>query len=189
MLNPGLASDALLTEETYEWACALKHELQKKFPLSLRVSISHGIHEKPDQPEIASFTNRLPTDLYITLHLCKNAQAMLHVYTRADHPVTDYWHTKPNSLVLLPTVKAHTLHAKLSRSLSEQLVTLLKKQAAFTPRVTQAYGLPFMPLQGIQAPAFALELSVSKAKEWRLSLSPLVEALSEVLASLTARSK
>ncbi len=176
VLNPGVEIDELFSKETYECALTLKHELQKRFP-SLHIILSRGMYEKTDQKQIASACNHLSPDLFISLHICKNFQPTVSVYSYLQNPTTDYWNTQKNPLTLIPTDKAHLAYTKISRSLTEQLIDQLKKQY---PNASW-YGIPFKPLRGIHAPAFALELSVARSNEWRSYVASLTKSLSSLI--------
>ena len=176
VLNPGIGQDEICSKEIYEWSLTLKHELQKKFP-QLHIVLSRGMYEKINQKQIASACNHINPDLFISLHISKNFQTTISIYSYLQNPTTDYWNTEKNSLTLIPTDKSHSSYTKVSRHLTETLTSLLKKQY---PHAAW-YGIPFRPLHGIHAPAFAIELSVTRPNEWRSYTPSLIKNLSSLI--------
>lgn len=186
MINPaGDAQDTgRVVENNFERGitlqCAqwIKKTIEAK-DSSMRVILTRIPGETVEHLQNASFSNRLQADLYVSLHFYerKKNNRDISLYYFCQDPVTDAWHKKNKSLSFTPYSKAYLDSFTTTKSLVNNTLLYLKNTHKKSCSVSGAYGIPFYPLIGIQAPAFGIEVGLMKKNEWQLIAHTLVDAI------------
>lgn len=182
MIDPGDG------EQATEIAQELKKSLESQIS-QLRVLLSHAPGESLEPLQIASSANRLKPDLFINLQCFKQQEqaTSLSFYQLSYNPVTDFWQQKEQGLQFLPidqayrsTIKKSSLLLKTFYETCKQDALELAKEKKIQISCKAPLSIPFKPLVGITAPAFALEIGIKK-KSWSSALPLLVHAIETII--------
>lgn len=185
MIDPGAGEQAALAMDI---AQELKKSLENEIS-QLRVIISHAPGEALEPLQIASSANRLKPDLYINLQCFKQLEqgTSLSFYQLSYNPATDFWQQKEQGLQFLPVDQAYRSTIKKSSALlnvfyetCKQDALELAKEKKIQINCKAPLSIPFKPLVGITAPAFALEIGIKK-KSWSSALPLLVHAIDTIV--------
>jgi N-acetylmuramoyl-L-alanine amidase len=179
-------------EDTFERGITLQcaQDLKKLLEANsngIRVILTRVAGDTIEQFQNANFSNRLQADVYISLHFyqAKTAYQRIYVYHMLYNPITDFWGKKEDDLVLQPYNQAYRANIKKTRKLATIVVNSLKKAEKQYKFICQGlFGIPFKPLVGIVAPAFALEISLNKKDDWKNIISPLAQAIAELINTI-----
>jgi hypothetical protein len=179
VLDPGIHSTALATQETLLCTQALQQTVAATFP-HLRIVLSRTSEDLSDPLQNASFSNRIHADLYVSFNIFveKDVAKSIQLYT---HTPPSFLHTqkKSSSLSFIPAHSAYEYYVQQSHSLANTFVERAKN--AGTIPVDSPRTLPLKALQAIYAPSFLIEIGVSKSKDWRTYFSQIFEGLQHVI--------
>jgi hypothetical protein len=140
--------------------CAEKIKLALEEQFDTRVILSHSAGETISQKQKANFANRLHVDLYISLHACPS-----------DHLGFDTYYYKSDlfiptarpDLALYPTHQSSFIHHNKILNIAQK--GFVDPQHKINYNATTPIGLPIKHLEGIVAPAFAIELHIQKTSD------------------------
>jgi N-acetylmuramoyl-L-alanine amidase len=169
---------------TYEWALALQKELNRQFP-DWFVYISRTPGETLYPLQIASYANRLPAHLTVSLHLFKQETTKPEpfLYTLSYSPLRELYSGSNNLLSFIPLEKAHYKQKKLTLLWAKQVATSLKKtENNDLFNCYNVQSLPFKPFFGMMYPALGIELGVKNDTDWQRTVKPLMESLMFLLS-------
>lgn len=165
---------------TFQIAQTLQQTLQKSFPCTVIVTRSPGEILHPRQS--ANFANRLPIDLYISLH-CYYAPQEKHtiaLYYVARSPLS-----KPSSapIAMTPCAHAHWQSFDTTKKYADTMHTLLATSYAHQFQLPPVIAFPFAPLVGIQAPAIGIEINCVAPDNIALYVEPLAKTIINTLTT------
>ena len=177
-----LIGDTLERGISLQCAEQLKTTLLQKFK-NVRVILTRVPGETLQPLQNASFANRLGVDLYISLYFYHEPENPAHVtlYYYLENPIADAWH-KPTNLALYQVNQAHLLNLKTTQAWGKIILDVLYDKRCskfFSPR--GLFGIPFVPLVGIKAPAIALEVGLKNKQDWQHITDPLVFAIERIM--------
>jgi len=159
---------------TRQYAEALKELLEQDS--SIRVILSHDSGEPATQEYKANFANRLEVDLYLSLNFYADEKPSMSIY---------YYHTAlfdapvDNSrLTLYPTTKAYVKNSAQTKQRAQHWKKLEQYQAQLT--INYPLAIPIKQLEGIIAPAYAIELSAQKIADTHTYLQPINTILTDI---------
>ena len=150
---------------------------------NIRVVLTRVPGETIQPLQNASFANRLGVDLYVSLYFYHEPQSPSHItlYHYVENPVVDFWH-KPNHLCLYQVDQAHLISIKKTQAWGKIILHVLQDaqwSKFFQPR--GLFGMPFIPLMGIKAPAIAIEVGLKSKKDWQAIIDPLLIAIERIM--------
>lgn len=162
---------------TFQLALALQQLLQNNFTCTVLITRSPGETVSPLQN--ANFANRLPIDIYISLH-CYHAPLEKHtiaMYILA--PPT----TIPSSaaLAMVPIARAHDQSWARSKKHATTIHTALQNAYAHQFQLPSVIAVPFAPLLGIQAPAIGIEINCITPDNISSYSEPLAKTIIQTL--------
>lgn len=159
----------------------LKTALAKELP-NIRVVISRIPGESVEKLQNAAFANRLQIDLYINLQFYqeKTNPAKIAFYYYSSQPTTDAWHT-PKTLGFYNLHEIYLLNHATTKKICLKMLQMWQQEYKkyFIP--LGAFGIPFQPFIGIQAPAIAIEVGLLQKENWHMLIDPLVKILAQVI--------
>ena len=171
--NPGRALfDSFERGVARQLAEALKKRLENE--LNIRVVLTHEAGESVTQEQKATFANRLKVDLYLALSVIPGDRLTLSslYYKTANMPL------QPSSkLSLYPSTQAYLFNAQKTSNWA----SLFSKQSVTSLLYNRALGAPIKSLEGILAPAFDVEMTITALGDVYSYLEPLSAALKEML--------
>lgn len=178
-----LIVDTLERGISLQCAEQLKTKLTAQFK-NIRVILTRVPGETIQPLQNASFANRLGVDLYISLYFYHEPKSPAHVtmYHYLENPVVDFWH-KTNPLSLYQVDQAHLVAIKTTQTWGNIMLDVFtnKEHAKhFQPR--GLFGIPFVPLIGIKAPAIAIEVGLKNKQDWQAIIDPLLVAIERIMA-------
>lgn len=159
---------------TRQYAELLKETLEQDS--NIRVIMSHESGEQISQYEKASFANRLEVDLYISINFYASEKPNISVYyykSTLFEPLAD-----ATRLELYPTTKAYILNNEKTQKIAQNWHSLEKYQTQMC--VNLPVALPIKQLEGITAPAFALDLSAQQIINIHMYIQPISNILTKV---------
>lgn len=159
----------------------LKAALAKELP-DIRVVISRTPGESVEKLQNAAFANRLKTDLYINLQFYqeKTNPAKIAFYYYSSQPTTDAWHA-PKKLGFYTLHEIYLLNHATTKKICLKMLKIWQQEYKKFCIPLGAFGIPFQPFIGIQAPAIAIEVGLLKKENWNMITDPLVKILAQVI--------
>ena len=166
---------------TLQCAEYIKNQLHKEFP-TIRITLTRFPGETaPVAYKNASFANKIGANLYISLHLYQQHDTRtLGIYTfgRGDTPPS---RTHKKQLSFTPVHKVHQKSSPVSQQyaqlLYEELVPLFEKGGL----VYAPTAVPLKALEGLDCPAFCIELSTTHKHDALRLMDSLCQALIPVI--------
>ncbi len=165
---------------TLQCAEYIKNQLHKEFP-SIRITLTRFPGETAIAYKNASFANKIGANLYISLHLYQQHDTRtLGIYTfgRGD---TLPSRAHKNQLAFTPVHKVHQKSAPISQRyaqlLYDELVPLFEKGSI----VYAPTAVPLKALEGLDCPAFCIELSTTHKHDALRLMDSLGQALIPVI--------
>jgi N-acetylmuramoyl-L-alanine amidase len=181
MLNP--AGDAKQTgrkiDDSFERGITLQCAEQLKTALearssNVRVVLTRFPGETLEPLQNANFANRLDVDVYISLHFYQETAikpgVYLYTFAYGNEPTGAV-----SDMALYSFDKAHLLNKTMSTWWAQQMCKHLENSVSFECKSIAA--LPFKPLIGIKAPAFALEIGLKNKHDWKEYVDVLAEGI------------
>ncbi len=164
---------------TFQIAQALQQQLQQALPCTVIITRSPGEIVYPLQS--ANFANRLSLDLYISLHAYHAPQEKhtIALYIVSPSPTL----TKKADLAMMPFRNAHEQSHAITKKYAHHMHTALQSSSAHQFQLPPAIALPFIPLEGIQAPALGIEINCISPDNVALYVEPLTKAIISTLTS------
>jgi N-acetylmuramoyl-L-alanine amidase len=165
----------------FQFATALQDALKKALPCSVIITRSPGEIVYPLQS--ANFANRLPIDLYLSLHCYhapqeKHTIALYHFCRDGDS-----FASKTSDLAMTSLTKAHWQSADITKKYATTLHTFLQSHYAHQFQIMPLAALPFLSLLGLQAPALGIEINCITPDNATLYVEPLVQSIRSALTS------
>lgn len=165
-------------ELTYQIALTIKETLEAQG--GIRVVLSKFAGEAITPLHIAAFTNKIGPNLFISVRLyeTKDKTPKIHIF----YPLYDSTalsDKKRTDLTLLPFDQGYTLSLKSSQNNARLFYDELKKEKKFACQMP--LGLPYTPLIGIIAPAFGIEVGVTKKDDLQTLARLLATALTPLI--------
>ena len=152
----------------------LKQKIIDAFPTT-RVVLTRVPGETLQPLQNASFANRLNVDLYLSLYFYKEQETSQRVtlyYYLAN--TTDFWH-QPNRLFFYPAQQAYLPNLHITKKLGSKFFSILKNPNSVPFfQATGLFGIPFKPLNGITAPALAIEIGLQNNTDWNYIIDPIL---------------
>ena len=160
---------------------SLKAALAKALP-HIRIIISRTPGESVEKLQNAAFANRLQTDLYINLQFYqeKTNPAKIAFYYYSSQPTTDSWHT-PKKLGFYNLHEIYLLNHATTKKICLKMLHIWQQEYRKYFLPIGAFGLPFQPFIGIQAPAISIEVGLVQKENWLMLIDPLVKILTQVI--------
>lgn len=178
-----LIQDTLERGISLQCAEQLKAALTQKFK-DIRVVLTRVPGETIQPLQNASFANRLGIDLYLSLYFYYEPENPSHVtlYHYIENPVIDTWH-QPIDLSFYQVNQAHLINLKKTKAWGQKILQILSHASYakfFKPR--GFFGIPFIPLIGIKAPALAVEIGLKNKQDWLQIIDPLIFAIESIVS-------
>lgn len=174
--NPGREIDETFERSlTMQMAQDLKLYLEERNP-HLRILLTRSPGESLEPLQQVSFSNRLGTELYLSLNFFEQAEEKpsLFVYTLLLDPASDFLEKKGSELTLMPFDQTYKLSLKKTEEYAQLLTTSCKEGSKTSPlRCHRRLALPFKPLLGITAPALGIEIGIRRQNDWK-KLAPVI---------------
>lgn len=151
-----------------------------------RVILTRFPGETLEPLQNANFANRLDVDLYVSIHFYQeqSEKAQLYLYYYLSHP-TDEWHKIATDLTFYPYDKAHLWNISKNKAYGNVAANILKKDIFRSYFSYQGlFGIPYKPLLGIHAPAFAIECGLKHKNNFLLLVEPFAQAIMAIIEHL-----
>lgn len=182
--NPGREID-----ETFERGLTLQfaQELKKLIESQItgvRIILTRFQGETLEFLQNASFSNRLQSDLYVSINFYQEENKIhnIYVYHLLYNPVTDLWDQRDSKLSFIPYDQAFKLSLKKTVMLANNITESLKKYSKeYHFFCHDLMGIPFRPLIGISAPSFGIEMGISDKLGWKNFIIPISKALTDIV--------
>lgn len=172
--------DSLERGITLQCAEQLKKMLQDLYP-NVRVALTRSPGETIYPLQNANFSNRLGDDCYVSIHFYPESrtkpQMFMYYFSYGDDFVT-----KTPDLFFCPYDQAHRINGPKTRSWSQlvaQVLTNEKHKKLFDFR--NICGVPFKPLIGVKAPAFAFEIGLQEKNDWKRYVEPIALSIGQIV--------
>lgn len=184
MLDP--AGDAKQTgrviEDSLERAITIQfaHQLQEaieSFLPNSSVIITRSPGEVIQPLQNANYANRLPIDLYVSIHFFNEPEAKPTLYLY-QFSLGDTFITRSFDLAMIPYDKAHQLNGTKTIQYAKQIhqnLMLKEYQSQFFTK--GPFQLPYAPLIGIKAPAIGLEMNLVHKNDWHRYVDPIARSI------------
>lgn len=131
----------------------------------------------------AQYANRISPFVYISLHCYEEEKPVPQLYIYTFSLGNDFI-TPTTHLSLYTYDNAYLLHKKNSHDYAQRFYDHVSSDAYKRSCVVQKIiSLPFAPLLGISAPAFALEIGLAKKKDWMMIKQPLILGIESIINS------
>jgi hypothetical protein len=168
-------------ERGFNRQCAETLKEQLEHDEAIRVILSHASGEPANQEQKENFENRLEIDLYVSINFYPADKPSLAIYsyrtTLFDPPVDQ------ERLTLYPTKKAYVQNQQKTNRLTKHWQSLTRYEAQLAIIYPQA--IPLKQLEGIIAPAFALECGAQKIIDIHAYLKPISDILTDIVHDKT----
>lgn len=166
--------------ETLKFANALKQKLESMYGDYINPVISRVPGEEVYPLQMASFSNRLQTDLFLRIHMFRqeSEKPQIFLYHLLFSPVIDQTVAIVQSLSLISLYQAHVFGANTTKFYGKKIFDHLS-QPSFG-RYFDCHpllGLPVKSLVGISAPAILLEFGICREDKWGCLVDPIAESL------------
>ncbi len=172
--------DSLERGITLQFAEALKKLVEELYP-QVRVILTRFPGETIHPLQNANFANRLAIDCYVSIHFYQDThtkpQLSIYRFSYGDDFVT-----KLPDLSFCPFDQAHQINSATTKAWCNSIANVLTRDEH--KQLFDFYGvveLPFKPLIGIKAPAFALEAGLQNKNDWNRYLMPLALSLGAII--------
>lgn len=172
--------DSLERGITLQYAEALKKLMEELYP-NIRVILTRFPGETIHPLQNANFANRLDIDCYVSISFYQDLQTKPHLYIyRFSHG--DDFVTQLPALSFCPFDQAHQINSARTKTWCTTITQILNRDEH--KQLFECLGvmeLPFKPLIGIKAPAFALEAGLKDKNDWNRYLKPVALALGALI--------
>lgn len=194
MIDP--AGDAKTTgrqlDDSFERGISLQcaQQLQKKIESrfsNVNVILTRMPGETVSELQNANFANRMGVDLYVSIHFYKEQHTLAHWYIYCYGNGNDALF-RPQELAFYRYDQAHLLNAKSTQALASSCFSYLINSPFGRQFVYhQPQHIPFKPLVGIKAPAFACEIGLKNKESWKGCVEPLYKSLEALILASGSR--
>lgn len=165
---------------TLQCAQKLKEKIEETFSHA-QVVITRNAGETLQALQNASYANRMNVDVYLCLSFYhqENIPGHLSVFYYLENNL-DLQH-KYNSFYFYHVSQAYLANITSSSHTAKKLASVFK-QKNINPHFLclGSFGIPCMPLFGIQAPALYIEAGLHRKDDWKYLIEPIIEALKEI---------
>jgi N-acetylmuramoyl-L-alanine amidase len=145
---------------TLQFAEKLQKVIQQKS--SIRVVLSRFAGEVIEPMQVANFSNKLQSDMFVSFHFYKTSTTpVINIYYYLKG---GYENQLTDGLFLCSYDDSYLFKLNNSRSLADNFYNYCKKLN--TTNIEKPIGLPFLPLKGLVAPAIAVEIGLNKSDDW-----------------------
>ena len=181
VLDPGSGYESAVLQMGMECLEAMRQALEDTFPQA-RIVLARTAQDRADHTQIASFSNRLQADLHVSFNFValKDSPSSIHVYTYADALHQTIFSQPSQDLSFTPVSTAYLGNQKKSHEYASFFVTAVKTIG--TAPVHPPASLPLKALQGILAPAFLVELSLTSSRDRKMSFTALCEGFTKLIS-------
>lgn len=173
-------ADSLERAVTYSFAQSLQEQLKASLNCTVIITRSPGETVYPLQN--ANFANRLPIDLYLSLH-CYHAPNKKHTISLYRMSRAESFLSKHHDLSLVPLNKAHWNAQEITQKYSDKITSHLQSNFRHQFVIEGVYALPCAPLIAIQSPSLAIEINCPKPSDNTVYSSAIAQA---IIAALTS---
>jgi|GEM_PF-2840816 len=190
VLDPGTQHDTTITKEALTCMKTLQEGLEDAFPKA-RIVLSCSSQNTVDPLQVASFSNRINANLYVSFNFFTESPLAVHqkessketiknirIYTCLT-PVSAQ--KKSSELTFIPSEKAYELNSQESKKFGQKFFTAAKNAGPFS--VFEPKEVPLKTLKIVFAPSFLVEVGIDKPKELNAYFPQLFEGLKEVITS------
>lgn len=187
MINP--AGDAQKTGRTIgntfersialQFAEKLQNQLETIEQKEVQVILTRGPGDIIREQHNANFANRLPADLFLSIHFFRETQTkpriFLYTFDYKDHIIAH-----PDRLAFYSYDQAYVL-AKEKTDMYAHIIqnTLNKYEKRFT--TLGIFSLPCKPLIGIKVPAIMIEVGIKNSNDWLSFVQPIVNSIAPLI--------
>lgn len=166
-----------------QFAQALKQQVQLE-QANLEIIIPKNSVSTPQQLQIASFSNRVQADLFISLNFYPESNVKPKIAIFYFKNQTFYPSALQYQLAFYPYHQAFVPNFKFS----QQAAMALQKQLSLPQykhyfQCEPVLALPFQPLCGVLAPAIAIEIGL-RNDNWRPYVVPTANGILEMLRAI-----
>ena len=110
----------------------------------------------------------------------KNNPAKIAFYYYSSQPTTDAWHL-PKKLGFYNLHEIYLLNHATTKKICTKMLNIWQQEYKKYCIPLGAFGIPFQPFIGIQAPAIAIEIGLLQKDTWQMLIDPLVKILAQVI--------
>lgn len=173
-------------EDVFERSLTLQcaYKLKEKIEATCahtEVIITRNAGQTLQQYQNASFANRMHVDLYLCLGLYyqQNIPGNITIYYNLENSL-DLQHIY-NPCYFYHISQAYLANITTSKKIAQKLYALCR-QKNNNPHFLclGAFGIPCMPLFGIQPPAVYIEAGLHHKDDWNYLIQPILDALKEI---------
>ena len=165
---------------TLQCAQKLKENIEETFPHT-QVIVTRTAGETLQLFQNASYANRMNVDLYLCLSFYHQESIPGHIsiFYYLENNI-DLLH-KHNPLHFYHISQAYLSNVTASSHIAQKLSSVFK-QKNINPHFLclGAFGIPCMPLFGIQPPAVYIEAGLHHQDDWKYLIQPIMQALKEI---------
>ncbi len=166
---------------TLQCAQELKQKIESLYPHT-QVILTRIAGEILQPLQNASYANRMNINLYIALSFYheETIPGYLSIFYYVENSL-DLQH-KYNPVHFYHISQAYLANVSSSSCIAKKFDAIFK-QKNFNPHFLclGSFGIPCMPLFGIQAPAIYLEAGLARKNDWKYLIEPILHALEEIL--------
>lgn len=180
--NPGrILNDSFERGITWQFAEQLKQLLEERYP-ALRVILSRNPGEAVQPLQNANFANRLDVDLYLSINFYHEHEPKPTIYLYTFSYGNDII-PKKTDLSFCRYDQAYLCNYERTQKWSKLFKKELQSESHAKLFICKGiYKLPFKPLIGIKAPAFAFEAGLKTGDDWQQLIEPIATSLHPILA-------
>jgi hypothetical protein len=174
--------DSLERGITLQFAEQLKRLLEERYP-QIRVILTRFPGETIQPLQNANFANRLDIDCYVSIHFYRETQTKPRLFLYRFSYGDDFVTRLPD-LSFCPYDQAHQINSATTKAWCNTVSQVLTRDEH--KRLFDFYGvvdLPFKPLIGIKAPAFACEAGLRDKHDFVRYLQPMALSLGSLIPS------
>lgn len=179
--SPGrILDDSFERGITWHFAENLKQVLEERYG-AVRVILTRHPGEAVQQLQNANFANRLDIDLFLSINFYQETEPKPTLYLYTFSYGNDII-PKKSDLMFYRYDQAYLCNYERTQKWS----ALFKKALQSEPHAKLfsckgIYKLPFKPLIGIKAPAFAFEAGLKTRDDWQQLIEPIAASLHPIL--------
>lgn len=165
---------------TLQCAQKLKENIEHTFS-NTQVIITRSAGESLEPLQNASYANRMNVDLYLCLSFYqqKTIPGNIAIFYYLENEI-DLQH-KYNPLHFYHISQAYLKSITRSKTIGAKIASVFEQKNT-NPHFLclGSFGVPCMPLFGIQSPALYIQAGLQHKNDWKYLVQPLIDALSEI---------
>lgn len=175
---------------TLQFAQAVKQDLELRHA-NIRVVLTRFPGETIEPLQNASFSNRLNSDLYISLHFypkedqCSDLSLYYFRYSLQDNFIKNNFGQNMQDLDFKVYNKAYKSNFNKTINLVAGLNSFfIENSSKYSFDYKGSFGIPVKPLMGIIAPAILFEIGISKINNISKLVKPMADIIYNIIESL-----